>query len=539
MPEPTSARAATPRRVAVVTLGCSRNEVDSEELAGRLGADGWTVVDDPDDADAVLVNTCGFVEAAKKDSIDTLLEVADQGGSGSDGEAGPDGGAGPRRRRAVVAVGCLAERYGAELADSLPEADAVLGFDAYPTIGAHLDAVLRGERPAAHTPRDRRTLLPISPVQRRDAAATGHVHVPGHGQDLAAPSAASAAVGVGPASGPPVPRRRLAGGPVAALKLASGCDRRCSFCAIPSFRGSHVSRTPDEILAEAEWLARDGVRELVLVSENTTSYGKDLGDLRALEKLLPQLAAIDQIVRVRTVYLQPAEIRPSLLEAVLTTPGVAPYLDLSFQHASPAVLRRMRRFGGAEPFLELLARSRAIAPDLGARSNVIVGFPGESRDDVETLVGFLEDAALDAIGVFAYSDEDGTEAATLESKVKAATINRRHRQVTDLAEHLTAARAADRVGGSVEILVEQIDGEGGVRGRAAHQQPEVDGDCSVRTAFGAAGDRLAGTPAAADLAVGDLVRAVVVGSEGIDLVTELVAVTDLAPGRDRLVPALA
>lgn len=527
----------------MVTLGCSRNEVDSEELAGRLGADGWTVVDDPDDADAVLVNTCGFVEAAKKDSIDTLLEVADRDGSGADGPddaagpgvtAGRGVAAGPGRRRAVVAVGCLAERYGAELADSLPEADAVLGFDAYPTIGAHLDAVLRGERPVSHTPRDRRTLLPISPTRRRDAAATDHVHVPGHAQDAIAP----ATVGVGPASGPPVPRRRLAGGPVAPLKLASGCDRRCSFCAIPSFRGSHVSRTPDEILAEAEWLARDGVRELVLVSENTTSYGKDLGDLRALEKLLPQLAAIDQIVRVRTVYLQPAEIRPSLLEAVLTTPGVAPYLDLSFQHASPAVLRRMRRFGGAEAFLELLARARAIAPELGARSNVIVGFPGESRDDVDTLVGFLEEAALDAVGVFAYSDEDGTEAATLESKVKAATIERRHRQVTDLAEHLTAARAADRIGSFVDIVVEQTDGEGGIRGRAGHQQPEVDGDCSVRTA---AGDGSGATrpPEAAGLVVGDLVRAVVVGSEGIDLVTELVAVTDRAPGRDRLVPALA
>jgi ribosomal protein S12 methylthiotransferase len=499
----------------VVTLGCARNEVDSEELAGRLGADGWTIVADPDDADAVLVNTCGFVEAAKKDSIDTLLAAADPA-SGD-------------RKRAVVAVGCLAERYGATLAESLPEADAVLGFDAYPTIGAHLDAVLRGERPASHTPRDRRTLLPIAPVERRAAGG----HVPGHGSPAETGAAAPVTAASGddtagwPASGPPVVRRRLAGGPVAPLKIASGCDRRCSFCAIPTFRGSYVSRTPDEILAEAEWLAADGVREIVLVSENSTSYGKDFGDLRALEKLLPQLAAVRGVARVRTVYLQPAEVRPGLLEALLTTPGVAPYLDLSFQHASPAVLRRMRRFGGEEQFLDLLARARALAPDLGARSNVIVGFPGETRADVDILARFLEGTALDAIGVFAYSDEDGTEAAGLAGKVADATIRRRFARVADLAEQLTAARAEERIGTSVEVLVEEECGPGddddhagrSVRGRAAHQQPEVDGDCVVRL------------PAGATVVVGDLVRATVLDAVGVDLVTEHVEVVDAAPAR--------
>ncbi|WP_235608782.1 radical SAM protein, partial [Frankia casuarinae] len=306
------------RRVALITLGCSRNEVDSEELAARLGADGWELVSDAADADAVLVNTCGFVDAAKKDSIDALL--AADGLRAGGGPSGPADGAGPGPR-AVVAVGCLAERYGTELAESLPEADAVLGFDAYPNIATHLAAVLAGTPVPAHSPRDRRTMLPITPVDR------------------AAPALPPAAVSTGA-----VPlRRRLTAGPVAVLKISSGCDRRCAFCAIPSFRGSHVSRSPDDVLAEAEWLAGQGARELVLVSENSTSYGKDLGDLRALEKLLPQLAAVSGIVRVRTVYLQPAEMRPSLLEVLLTTPGLAPYLDLSFQHASPPVLRRMRR----------------------------------------------------------------------------------------------------------------------------------------------------------------------------------------------------
>ena len=494
----------TSRRAALVTLGCARNEVDSEELAARLAADGWTVVDDPDTADAVLVNTCGFIEAAKQDSIDTVLEAAGESGAAS-------------AARKVVAVGCLAERYGAQLAEALPEADAVLGFDAYAQIGAHLDAVVRGERPAAHTPRDRRTLLPISPVQRQDALRS---RAAGSTAAVAAPDDPPATQG-GPRS---VLRRRLGSGPVAPLKLASGCDRRCAFCAIPSFRGAFVSRTPDELLAEAEWLAGTGVRELVLVSENSTSYGKDLGDQRLLERLLPQLAAVSGIVRVRVAYLQPAETRPTLLETLCTTPGVAPYLDLSFQHASEPLLRRMRRFGGRRSFLELLSRGRELAPQLGARSNVIVGFPGESRADVRELELFLEQARLDAVGVFGYSDEDGTEAATMDGKVAPATVGRRVARLTDLVEQLTAQRAEDRVGTEVEVLLEEVTGDLG-EGRSAQQAPEVDGSCVVR---GVAGSR-----------VGDLVRARVVATEGVDLVTELLGVVDEAPRADRVALATA
>ena len=304
-----------PRRAALVTLGCARNEVDSEELAGRLTGSGWELVDadahGPDAPDVILVNTCGFVEQAKKDSIDTVLAASDAAG-----ETGAK----------VVAVGCLAERYGKELADSLPEADAVLGFDAYPELAQRLSDVLGGHPPEAHVPVDRRTLLPISPVDRPTAAVD--VEIPGH------------------AWVPNLARTRLSDAPVANLKLASGCDRRCAFCAIPSFRGSFVSRPPDDVVAEAAWLGMHGVRELVLVSENSTSYGKDLpGGTRALTRLLPRLTQVPGVDRVRLSYLQPAELRPDLLEVIAATPGVAPYFDLSFQHASPAVLRRMRRFG--------------------------------------------------------------------------------------------------------------------------------------------------------------------------------------------------
>ncbi len=466
----------------MLTLGCARNEVDSEELAARLDAGGWKLVTDGAGADVIVVNTCGFVEKAKRDSIDTLLAAADSGAK-------------------VVAAGCMAQRYGRELADSLPEADAVLGFDDYTDISDKLRAVLAGVRHQAHAPHDRRDVLPFSPGRRRHASLV----LPGHGVLVDEHT---------PAHLRPVLRRRLEDGPVASLKLASGCDRRCSFCAIPSFRGAFVSRAREEVLAEAEWLAGQGVRELVLVSENSTSYGKDLGDPRALEKLLPELAAVAGIVRVRVSYLQPAEMRPALIEAIATTPGVAPYFDLSFQHASEAVLRRMRRFGSTGRFLELLASVRALDPSAGVRSNVIVGFPGEARADVAELERFLTAARLDAVGVFDYSDEDGTEAAGLPGKVGAATVARRYARVSALAEELCNQRAEERIGSRVEVLVETITAAGS-EGRAAHQAPEVDGSTT-----------LVGDP---QVGVGDLVEAYVTGTVGVDLVAVPARVLDSKP----------
>ncbi|MDN5931825.1 MAG: 30S ribosomal protein S12 methylthiotransferase RimO [Pseudonocardia sp.] len=462
---------SAPRRAALLTLGCARNEVDSEEIAGRLTDSGWELVDADDGADVILVNTCGFVEPAKKDSIETLLAASD-----SAQETGAK----------VVAVGCLAERYGKELADQLPEADAVLGFDAYPDLAERLGDVLGGHAPAPHVPVDRRTLLPISPVER--PAASADVALPGH------------------AWVPNLARTRLTEGPLANLKLASGCDRRCTFCAIPSFRGSFVSRPPDDLVAEAAWLGMDGVRELYLVSENSTSYGKDLpGGTRALVRLLPRLTQVPGIDRVRVSYLQPAEMRPDLIEIVASTPGVAPYFDLSFQHAAPTLLRRMRRFGSRADFLDLCARIRAIAPEAGIRSNFIVGFPGETEEEFAELEAFLSEARLDAIGIFGYSDEDGTEALSLEGKVPAEVIAARVSRISALADALIDQRAEERIGTEVEVLVEVAEDEDfECTGRAAHQAPDVDGECVFERGSG--------------LAVGDLVTAVVVGTEGADLV---------------------
>ena len=447
------------RTVAVVTLGCARNEVDSEELAGRLAADGWTLVDDVESAEVALVNTCGFIESAKKDSVDALLEANSLKGHGI--------------TRAVVAVGCMAERYGNELAEALPEADAILGFDDYKDISARLQSIVAGEKHTAHVPRDRRALLPIAPAERADAREVEEFS-----------------------------RKRLGNTPWAPLKIASGCDRRCSFCAIPYFRGSFVSRRPTEIISEARWLAENGVSEMFLVSENTTSYGKDLGDLQLMEKILPEIAALPGVERVRLSYLQPAEMRPTLLQAMIATDKTAPYFDLSFQHTSPTILRSMRRFGDTEKFLHLISQIRALSPEAGIRSNFIVGFPGETQEDFDDLANFITLAKLDAVGVFGYSDEDKTEALELSDKVDADVIAQRVETLSALADEMVSLRAQARIGENVRVLIEDAELQ---EGRAAHQGPEVDGTTTfIGTNF----------------AVGQYVDAVVIDSMGADLVAK-------------------
>ena len=443
-----------PKTVALITMGCARNDVDSEELAGRLAADGWQLVDDASNAEVAVINTCGFIESAKQDSINTLLEA----------HALKENGV----TKAVVAVGCMAERYGEELASALPEADGILSFDDYKDISARLSDMLSGHKITPHTPQDRRKLLPVTPAARVRKS------------DFI--------------------RERLSKDPWAPLKIASGCDRRCSFCAIPRFRGAFVSRHPLEVIEEAKWLADNGVSEVFLVSENTTSYGKDLGDIRAMEKLLPELAKIDGIKRIRLSYLQPAEMRPTLLQAMIENEKVAPYFDLSFQHCAKGILRAMRRFGGTEEFLHLISQIRALSPDAGIRSNFIVGFPGESEADFAELCQFIESAELDAVGVFGYSDEDGTEALTMENKLEDQVVAERVAQLSTIADYAVSERATKRIGQEVEVLIDDPELQ---EGRAAFQGPEVDGTVAfVGTNYKA----------------GDWVRAVITESAGADLI---------------------
>ena len=457
------------RTVALVTLGCARNETDSEELAGRLAADGWQLVSDPALAEIAVINTCGFIESAKKDSVDALLEAHSLKGNGV--------------TKAVVAVGCMAERYGNELATALPEADAILGFDDYLDISQRLSTIIDGGKIATHTPKDRRALLPIAPADRaavkkveRDIAPIGRVL-----------------------------RQRLNNAPVAPLKIASGCDRRCAFCAIPYFRGSFISRRPTEIIDEAKWLADNGVTELYLVSENTTSYGKDFGDLKLMEKMLPDLSKIDGIERIRLSYLQPAEVRPSLLQAMVSVDKVLPYFDLSFQHASGDLLRTMRRFGDGEKFLHLITQIRALSPEAGIRSNFIVGFPGETDAQFMELVEFISEAGLDAIGVFGYSDEDKTEGETLPNKVAPELIKERVEELSTIVDEVLTQRAESRIGQSVRVLIED---EAEQEGRSDHQGPDVDGSTYIKSRN--------------KYRVGEYVDAVVSDVNGADLIAQVI-----------------
>ncbi len=460
-----------PRTVALVTLGCARNETDSEELAGRLAADGWQLVTNPADAEIAVINTCGFIESAKKDSIDALIQAHSLKANGV--------------TKAVVAVGCMAERYGTELAQEMSETDAILSFDDYKDISERLNTIIEGGKIKTHVPKDRRTLLPIAPVDRaasRDLAKGKEINPLGT-----------------------VLRKRLDNAPIAPLKIASGCDRRCSFCAIPYFRGSFISRKPAEIIEEAKWLADNGVTELYLVSENTTSFGKDFGDLKMMEKMLPELSKIEAIKRIRLSYLQPAEVRPTLLQAMISVDKVVPYFDLSFQHANGDLLRSMRRFGDGEKFLHLISQIRALSPTAGIRSNFIVGFPGESDAAFMDLIEFLSQAQLDAIGVFGYSDEDKTEAETLSNKVAPEIIAERVSELSTLVDELITQRSEMRIGEKISVLIED---EGEQEGRAEHQGPDVDGSTFVKSRN--------------KYRVGDYVDAVVSDVAGVDLIAQVI-----------------
>ena len=460
-----------PRTVALVTLGCARNETDSEELAGRLAADGWQLVSDPANAEIAVINTCGFIESAKKDSIDALIQAHSLKSNGV--------------TKAVVAVGCMAERYGNELAEEMSETDAILSFDDYKDISTRLNTILDGGKITPHIPKDRRSLLPIAPVDRAQVREERKL------------------VEVNPIGS--VLRKRLDNAPIAPLKIASGCDRRCSFCAIPYFRGSFISRKPEEIIEEAKWLADNGVSELYLVSENTTSYGKDFGDLKLMEKLLPELSKISGVERIRLSYLQPAEVRPSLLQSMISVEKVVPYFDLSFQHANGDLLRSMRSFGDGEKFLHLISQIRALSPNAGIRSNFIVGFPGETDAQFMDLVEFLSQAQLDAIGVFGYSDEDNTEALSLNGKVSPEVISERVEELSTLVDELITQRSEMRIGEQIRVLIED---EAEQEGRAEHQGPDVDGSTFIKSRN--------------KYRVGEYVDAVVSDVDGVDLIAQVI-----------------
>ena len=465
-------------RVAIVTLGCGRNEVDSDQVGGALSAAGYDVVDDPAGADCVLVNTCTFIAPAREESIEVVLGACDL--PARRGRPSRDG------RKPVLVIGCMAQRYGAELADALPEAAAVVGFDAYPRIPELVAEALGGAGPRGARPTTAVGGTAAAPPRR------------------SLPLLASAPRATAPERPPTAafPLRTVPRGPWADLKIAGGCDRVCTFCAIPSFRGRFTSRPLPELEAEARWLVAQGVRELVCVSENTTSWGKDLPGGRAAQvDLVRMFDRVDGLERVRLLYLQPAELQPRLLDAMAESRTVAGYYDLSLQHASGAVLERMARSGSPERFLDLIEGIRRRDPDAALRSSFILGFPGEREEDVDVLEAFVDAAGLDWVGAFTYSREDGTPAATMPDQVPAAEARRRRDRIVDVAERVADERAARFVGRVVDVLVEGHEGDAAV-GRSPREAPETDGEVRVAGC---------GTP------VGRIAPALVVGVDGVDL----------------------
>jgi ribosomal protein S12 methylthiotransferase len=408
----------------VETLGCPKNQVDSDKLTGTLLAGGLVAAGAPERADLVVVNTCAFIEEARRESVEAVLELADRKRPGS----------------GLVVTGCLAERYGDELAAALPEADAVAGFGVPVTLGP--------TRPGA------------APVPSLDLLELGR---------------------------PP------ASAPWAYVKVAEGCDRACGFCAIPSFRGRQRSRALGSVLDEVEGLAATGVREVVLVSQDLAAYGRDQG--RGRREIVPLVEAVAaRVDRVRLLYLYPSGLTPALIEAICAT-GV-PYFDLSLQHASGSLLRRMRRSGDGDRFLRRIDRIRDRAPGAALRSSFIVGYPGETEDDHDALLRFLARADLDWAGFFAYSREDGTHAARLGGHVDPELVADRLAELRELQEGITARRRDALIGSVVEVLVD----EPGVA-RSHREAPEIDGIVSVpRT-----------------LPVGDLAKVRIAGAAGPDL----------------------
>jgi ribosomal protein S12 methylthiotransferase len=472
--------------VALVTLGCGRNEVDSDQVGGALRLAGFHVVDDPGQADCVLVNTCTFIAPAREESIEHILAACDL--ERADGRPMP-----------VLVIGCMAERYGEELSQALSVegsgAAGVLGFADYPRLPAIVTAVLQGGSPADARP-------PTPPTPPASAPASPRRALPvvgmgtGHHEPEAPPTAA-------------FPVRTEPRGPWAYLKIAGGCDRVCTFCTIPSFRGRFTSRPLPELEAEAGWLARAGVRELVCVSENTTSWGKDLpGGRRSQVDLVEMFDRVEGLARVRLLYLQPAEIIDELLDAMAASRVVAPYYDLSLQHASGPVLARMARSGDAERFLELIDGIRVRDPRATFRSSFIVGFPGETEADVQVLAQFLAEARLDWAGFFTYSAEEGTPAAAMPDQVDADEARARRDLLSEIAEAVADEQTLGWVGREVDVLVEGYEDGDGI-GRCEREAPDTDGEVRLR---GGAG-----------IPVGRLVPARIVGADGVDLVAEPLA----------------
>jgi len=437
-------------KVGLVSLGCPKNLVDSEVMIGQLQRRGYEVVTDAKAADVIVVNTCAFIDRAKQESVDAILEMAREKGSG--------------RARRLVVTGCLAQRYDAELRRAIPEIDATLGT------GQVADIVAAVEGRATTT----------------DTAEPTWVYDHTSPRTLATPSY------------------------MAYLKISEGCDYTCSFCIIPTLRGRHRSRAAEDVVAEARALAARGVKELVLVAQDSTRYGLDLGVRDGLAYLLRRLGKLEGIRWIRVMYAYPATVSDGILDAIASEEKVVKYIDIPLQHKSESVLKRMKRPTGKGNLLGLVERMRERVPGVTLRTSFIVGFPGETASDFEELLGFVRDAEFDNVGVFTYSDEEGTSAFDLSDRVPARVKESRKRKLMAVQQRLVARRNRGRVGQRLEVLVEgpHVESDLLLQGRTAAQAPEIDGAVILNDGWAEAGS---------------FVTATVTEAQGYDLVARIEA----------------
>jgi ribosomal protein S12 methylthiotransferase len=437
-------------RVHFRSLGCPKNQLDSEVMLGSLALAGYAIAERLEDAEVAIVNTCSFIESAREESIEAILAVADLRESG--------------RLKGLIVTGCLPQRYGAELAKELPEVDAFVGTGRFQDIAPILDDALAGRSRGVYVEAGRTHLY-----DERD------------------------------------PRLPIGARHSAYVKIAEGCNRPCAFCAIPGIRGRFQSRRPESLLAEARQLAASGARELNLVAQDSTAWGWDLPGRPTLGSLLRALDEVEGLDWIRLLYVYPSAVTDELIEALAGGRRVLPYVDVPLQHASDGMLRAMKRGTTAAQQRELVARLRARIPGVTLRTTFIVGFPGETEEDFETLCDFVCEARFDRVGVFRYSDEEGTAARAYPGKVPRAVARERHRRLMALQRGLMAARLGELVGSVAPVLVDEA-GRRVSRGRLASQAPEIDGVVILR----------------GEAKTGELVPARITGVRGgVDLEAEL------------------
>ena len=438
-------------KILFISLGCDKNLVDTEVMLGMLASRGYEMTNDEQEADIIVINTCCFIHDAKEESIQNILEMAEYKKNGS--------------AKALIVTGCMAERYRQEILDEIPEVDEVLGTTAYDRILDAVDAALAGQHEVMTADLD---ALPL-PETKRLVTTGGHF---------------------------------------AYLKIAEGCDKHCTYCIIPKIRGNFRSVPMERLLKEAQDLAEQGVKELILVAQETTLYGKDLYGEKSLPKLPRELCKISGIRWIRILYCYPEEITDELIQVMKEEPKICHYLDLPIQHASDKILRRMGRRTSKQQLIDIITKLRCEIPDIVLRTSLITGFPGETEEDHQELMEFVDEMEFDRLGVFTYSPEEGTPAETMEGQVPEEVKEARRDEIMELQQEISLDKGNDRIGQEVLVMIEgKVSGESAYIGRTYGDAPKVDGYIFVQT-----GELLV---------TGDFAKVTVTGALEYDLIGEL------------------